>query len=234
MCIKQLRTELQANVDKEYKVGAQKYFKEEIRLYGVRSPEVKKIAARYFLQIKEKSKLEIYELCEILLKSGLSEEKKIAFNWAKKLSKNYDNSDFKIFESWLGKYVSDWADCDSLCCGAFGEFILKFPENAEKIKLLTKSKNRWFRRGAAVVLIVPNKKGLLLDFAFEIADILLLDKDDLVQKGYGWMLKEISNKHPRRVFEYVMQRRQTMPRTALRYAIEKLTPEQKKLAMQKP
>jgi 3-methyladenine DNA glycosylase AlkD len=69
--------------------------------------------------------------------------------------------------------------------------------------------------------------------SFEIADQLLLDEDDLVQKGYGWMLKEISKSEPQQVFEFVMQRKAVMPRTSLRYAIEKLSPELRQRAMEK-
>jgi len=69
--------------------------------------------------------------------------------------------------------------------------------------------------------------------AYETADILLLDGDDMVQKGYGWMLKELANRRPREVFEFVMERRSRMPRTALRYAIEKMPPAWKKQAMVK-
>jgi 3-methyladenine DNA glycosylase AlkD len=60
-----------------------------------------------------------------------------------------------------------------------------------------------------------------------------MDKEDLVQKGYGWMLKEISKNDPMVVFEFVMQRKDRMPRTALRYAIEKLSPELRQQAMRK-
>jgi 3-methyladenine DNA glycosylase AlkD len=68
---------------------------------------------------------------------------------------------------------------------------------------------------------------------FEIADILLLDKDDMVQKSYGWMLKVASNHEPMKVFECVMSNKKGMPRTALRYAIEKLSPDLRKQAMAK-
>ena len=59
------------------------------------------------------------------------------------------------------------------------------------------------------------------------------DPDDLVQKGYGWMLKEIGKHNPEPVFEFVMKRKKTMPRTALRYAIEKLDPHLQAQAMKK-
>lgn len=86
----------------------------------------------------------------------------------------------------------------------------------------------WMRRAAAVSLIVPAKRGKFLDDAFEIADLLLIDSDDIVQKGYGWLLEEASRKHQKEVFDYVMIDKKAMPRTALRYAIE-LMPEGKKV-----
>ena len=89
------------------------------------------------------------------------------------------------------------------------------------------------RRGAAVTLIVPAKKGLFLDDLFEIADILLLDKEDMVQKGYGWMLKVASQAHLQPAFEYVVKHKEVMPRTALRYAIEKMPEAMRKEAMKK-
>ena len=89
------------------------------------------------------------------------------------------------------------------------------------------------RRASSVSLIIPARKGLFLDAIFEIADNLLLDKDDLVQKGYGWMLKAASESHQQEVFDYVMKNKFKMPRTALRYAIEKMPKNLKIIAMEK-
>jgi 3-methyladenine DNA glycosylase AlkD len=89
------------------------------------------------------------------------------------------------------------------------------------------------RRAAAVSLILPARKGKFLPQIFEIADRLLKDRDDLVQKGYGWMLKEASKSHRDEVFRYVMEHRKEMPRTSLRYAIEKMPEELRRRAMEK-
>lgn len=82
-------------------------------------------------------------------------------------------------------------------------------------------------------LIIPAKKGLFLNEIFTISDRLLTDKDDMVQKGYGWMLKEASKLHQDEVYQYVLRHRRDMPRTALRYAIEKMPPELKSEAMKR-
>ena len=89
------------------------------------------------------------------------------------------------------------------------------------------------RRAAAVSLIVPAKNGRFLAEALAIADLLLTDTDDLVQKGYGWLLKEASREHTDGVFCYVMANKQQMPRTALRYAIERMPKDLKAEAMKK-
>jgi 3-methyladenine DNA glycosylase AlkD len=106
-----------------------------------------------------------------------------------------------------------------------------YPDLVNGLKKWAGSENRWVKRAAAVSLIVPAKRGRFLNDVFEIADILLRDKDDMVQKGYGWMLKVASQAHQEEVFMYVMQNKAAMPRTALRYAIEKMTPEMRRMAM---
>ena len=146
---------------------------------------------------------------------------------------NSNRADFVIFEDWLNKYIDNWAKCDTLCNHTVAAFIEKYPDYVKYLKGWTKSDNRWLRRAAAVTLILPARKGLFLNDVFEIADSLLLDKDDLVQKGYGWMLKEAGKVHQQAVFDYVMKYKAVMPRTALRYAIEKFPTDLKKRAMSK-
>ena len=110
---------------------------------------------------------------------------------------------------------------------------MKCPEVVAEVKSWAKSQNRWLKRASAVSFIVPAKRGLFLSEAFEVADVLLLDGDDLVQKGYGWLLKEESRMHQKAVFDYVVRNRRVMPRTALRYAVELMPKELRVEAMKK-
>jgi 3-methyladenine DNA glycosylase AlkD len=80
---------------------------------------------------------------------------------------------------------------------------------------------------------VPAKQGKFLRESIEIADLLLTDSDDMVRKGYGWLLKEASRKHTGEVFAYVMKNKRAMPRTALRYAIELMPKDLRAEAMMK-
>lgn len=231
--IQEIREELQNSAEEEYRQSVQRFFKEKVKLLGVRTPVLRQISQKYFKSIKEKSKQEIFTICEKLLESGWGEERGVAFDWAYRLRDKLEEKDFPLLESWLKKYVSNWGACDSLCCGALGYFIYQFPDYFSKVKKWASSKKRWERRASAVVLIYSIDQKKSLEPVFKIADILLLDEDDMVQKGYGWMLKVASNHEPKKVFEYVMRHKKEMPRTALRYAIEKLSPDLKKQAMAK-
>ncbi len=84
-----------------------------------------------------------------------------------------------------------------------------------------------------MTLILPARKWMFLEDVCEISDILLADKDDMVQKGYGWMLREASRSHQEGVFDYILKRKGEIPRTALRYAIEKMPADMRKKAMER-
>ncbi len=224
---------LKNNIDEKTVQTSQRFFKEKIISYGVKVPTVVKISKETFKLIANKPKSEILLLCEQLWQSGYLEESFVACNWSYNIRKQYEPADFQVFERWINKYVNNWASCDTLCNHTVGTCIEMYPEHIVKLKEFAKSENRWVRRAAAVSLIVPARKGKFLQDIFEIADILLLDQDDLVQKGYGWMLKVASQANQQEVFDYVMQHKVVMPRTALRYAIEKMPKEMKRKAMEK-
>jgi 3-methyladenine DNA glycosylase AlkD len=194
---------------------------------------VTRLGKQYFKLIKDREKQDIFDLCEELWQSGYMEESFIACHWSYYIRKQYQPDDFAVFEKWVDQYVTNWASCDTLCNHTVGAFVEMYPEYLSELKRWAKSTNRWMRRASAVTLIIPAKQGKFLSDIFDIADILLLDKDDLVQKGYGWMLKEASRTHQQEVFDYVVKNKKVMPRTALRYAIEKMPPELRKTAMQK-
>jgi 3-methyladenine DNA glycosylase AlkD len=194
---------------------------------------VRRISSQRFREVKHLDRERLFALCEELLESRNWPERVVAFDWAFRCRKRFEESDFATFERWLNAYVDGWGSCDNFCTHAFGSLILQYPALIPDVMEWTGSDNRWLRRAAAVVMIYSARMGEHLDAAFQIADRPLIDGDDMVQKGYGWMLKEVSKCDPTRVFNYVMTHKDTMPRTALRYAIEKLDPELHKKAMEK-
>ncbi len=233
MIIEKIRAEIRKNADEKTRIQGERFFKENVRIYGLKSTQTQQIGKDYYGTLPDKSKANVFTLCEKLWQSGYMEESFIACNWSYNVRKEYEPADFRVFERWVNKYINNWASCDTLCNHTVGTFIEMYPSYLKELKRWAKSDNRWVKRASAVSLIVPARKGMFLDDIFEIAGILHSDSDDMVQKGYGWMLKVASQSHQKEVFDYVMSRKKTMPRTALRYAIEKMPPELKAKAMAK-
>jgi 3-methyladenine DNA glycosylase AlkD len=231
--INKIREVLIKNADEKTRLSGERFFKEDVKLYGIKSADVSRISKEHYKNITDKSKSQIFSLCNELWKSGYMEESFVACNWAYNVRKQFEPDDFDIFEKWVSTYVGNWASCDTLCNHTVGTFVEMYPEYLSGLKKWAQSKNRWVKRASAVSLILPARRGKFLEDIFIIADILHSDKDDMVQKGYGWMLKAASEAHQKDVFNYVMRKKSTMPRTSLRYAIEKLPPELKAQAMAK-
>jgi 3-methyladenine DNA glycosylase AlkD len=231
--LSQIRKDLKAATDQKTQKSFQRFFKEQVKFYGVKTEVVGKIAKKYWPRIKTFDKQAIFGLCEELYRSDYTEEAFIVAFWLPNYTDNLEPSDLATFKRWIELYINNWAKCDGFCNHTIGDLIQKYPEILGEVKSWAKSENRWLKRASAVSLIVPAKKGLFLQDALEICDLLLTDGDDMVQKGYGWLLKEESRKHQKKVFDYVVMNRKVMPRTALRYAIELMPKELKAEAMKK-
>ena len=231
--IDDIRLELIRNSDEKTKISGERFFKEAVKLYGLRSSDLVRISKFHFKALEDSNKSHVFSFCEELWKSGYMEESFVACNWSYLVHKQYIPADFDIFDKWVNLYITNWAACDTLCNHTVGTLVEMYPELISGLKSWAKSENRWVKRASAVSLIIPARKGMFLNDIFEIADILHSDKDDMVQKGYGWMLKAASQAHQKEVFNYVMSKKTTMPRTSLRYAIEKMPAELKAQAMEK-
>jgi len=231
--LEQIRTDLKAATDLKTQESFRRFFKEQVKYYGVKTETVGKIAKKYWPQVKDFGKQAIFGLCEELYGSDYTEEAFIVAFWLPNYLDHLEPNDLATFKRWIECYINNWAKCDGFCNHTIGDLIQKYPQTIGEVKSWAKSKKRWLKRASAVSLIVPAKKGLFLKDAFEICDTMLADGDDMVQKGYGWLLKEESRVHRKEVFEYVVGNRLIMPRTALRYAIELMPKELKAEAMKR-
>jgi 3-methyladenine DNA glycosylase AlkD len=231
--LKKLEKEIEAVDRSENRINYQRFFKEKLQFpEGLKVPVLRKISKIVFKEIRSRRKEEIFRICDELLASQRQYSRFFAFTWAGNLEKRYEKQDLVLFERWLKDHVNSWASCDHLC-GSLGMLLIRFPELSSERALWAKSRNMWMRRASAVALIIPVRKGLLLDDVFKTAEVLLQDEEDLVQKGYGWMLKEAGNHFFEEVHDFVMAHKEMMPRTALRYAIEKWPQDKRREAMKK-
>lgn len=229
--MQKIRLKLMKLAEADYRDGERKYFKEPVKNLGVRVPQRRQVANYFWPEVKKLSKEEIFELAESMFKNRYNDYATIASSWVYRIRKEYKIQDFKVMESWINKYLDNWAKVDDFCNHAMAALIDKYPQLLKGVKKWTRSKNRWVKRAGAVSLVIPARKGRYLKDVLEIAEKLMMDGDDMVQKGYGWMLKAASEAYQKEVFEFVVKNQSKMPRTALRYAIEKMPKKLKKKAM---
>lgn len=99
--VREVREFLAAHADATAAESARRFFKEEIRTYGVKSAQVKKIAKSIFKRLDHLPKRDVWTLCEELWRSGFLEESGVACEWAYALRKSYQPPDFAVFERWV-------------------------------------------------------------------------------------------------------------------------------------
>ncbi len=190
------------------------------------------VAKKYKKEISDLDISEIYSLCESLLNKRTRAATIIAYEIVFYSRKKFDKNTFTVFEKWLYEYIEDWWDCDDFMTHAFQYLLMEYPGNLSRINKWITHEKFAVRRSAAVILIVPARKGLLEEkIVFNICNLLIDDPHYLVQKGYGWLLKESCKKYHDAVVKFLENNVSRISRTAFRYALEKLPKDEKERLM---
>ncbi|MBQ2150506.1 MAG: DNA alkylation repair protein, partial [Bacteroidales bacterium] len=125
--------------------------------------------------------------------------------------------------------INNWDLVDLSCYPLLGEWLLD-KDRAVLYDLARNGKTVWEQRIGIVSTMAFIRKGQLTD-TFAIADILLDHPHDLIQKAVGWMLREAGKRDKAALVAWLESRCRKMPRTMLRYAIEKFPPEERERFM---
>jgi 3-methyladenine DNA glycosylase AlkD len=137
-----------------------------------------------------------------------------------KFSKNNDNDKKKIYDFYLKNtaYINNWDLVDLSAYKIVGPYLET--RSRKPLYKLAKSKSLWERRISILSLFHMIKNNDFKD-ALEISELLLNNKEDLMHKAVGWMLREIGNRNRKTEEVFLKKHYKEMPRTMLRYAIEK-------------
>jgi hypothetical protein len=132
----------------------------------------------------------------------------------------------EFYELYMRRHdrINNWDLVDLGCLHMTGSYLFNRPHDI--LYKLARSKNIWERRTAILSTCYFIRKGELED-TFKIAELLVNDKEDLVHKATGWMLRFAGDKDPKKLLAFLDRYAATMPRTLLRYAIEKLSKKQR-------
>ena len=201
-----------------FKTGPGEYGEGDIFI-GIRVPELRKLA-------KEYHDLPIEEI-ENLLQSQIHEERLLAlFILVGVFSKADDAMRKSLYELYLKntKFINNWDLVDASAEHIIGAYLMD--KSKKPLYLLAQSKNMWERRISIMATFYFIKQHEFSE-TLKIAKILLLDREDLIHKAVGWMLREIGKRHQKTEEFFLKAHYNRMPRTMLRYAIEKF-PETKR------
>ena len=205
-------------LQKFFKTGKGEYAEGDVFL-GIIVPVQRQIARKF----KYLSYQELYEL----ITSQYHEERLIALLILIERFKKADEAERKIIVTFYidnRKGINNWDLVDLSAPKILGEYLLD--KNKNILFRFAKSNDLWEKRIAVLSTLTFIKKNVL-DDSLKIYEILLNDKHDLIHKAVGWMLRELGKVHLQKEEEFLKKNYKIMPRTMLRYAIEKF-PEKKR------
>ena len=205
-----------------FKTGPGQYSEGDVFI-GVAVPDSKEIAKKF-------GDLALVEIKELLY-SGVHEERIVALLiLVKRYGRALAGEKEEIFEFYLSNSsrINNWDLVDLSAPSILGAHLLD--SERKRLYSLAKSDNMWERRMAIVATLHFIRKNDFSD-TFKIAEMLLHDSHDLIHKATGWMLREVGKKDPVAEEAFVAKHCQSMPRTMLRYAIEKFPASKKRRYM---
>ena len=224
----QLRRALKLGGSDEHAAGVQWFFKNKIQSHGWYTGDLRRAVRRFRREILRENDFDfLVEVADNLFSGTVLEEKIAAVFLLEKLDAQFGDREFRMFEAWLDR-IGSWADHDALVHYLMAPAVVAKPERVKDVFRWAKSPDRWHRRAACVALIRGARAKMFYPEIVKLADLLLADSDDMVQKGLGWLLRETAKFDAKRTVLYLMKIRGRAPRLVLRTACETLPAKVKK------
>jgi 3-methyladenine DNA glycosylase AlkD len=224
------RAALKAKADPVRARGAERYFKETIKSYGVKAADIHALAAELHAEVKATwTFADAFALCDILVRDAELEAKAVGTLILSRFKRTFPPALFGRVKGWLASdRLDNWASVDTFCTEGMGAFLERYPAYVERIKAWTAHPNRWVKRASLVSFIKLARKPGFLPAIYEIAASVFPVDDDLVQKANGWLLREAGKADASRLERFLLEHGAAIPRTTLRYAIERFPPARRK------
>lgn len=205
-----------------FKTGPGQYGEGD-RFLGVTVPQIREVVRKY-------RKTSTFDDIAHLLANEYHEIRAAGVLLLSELAKKDLRSSYEFYLAHTER-INNWDLVDLSAPGIVGEFLLQYPEETDILHRLANSDSLWERRIAMVATFAHIRAGKS-DIPLQIAHLLLKDSHDLIHKATGWMLREVGKRCGEEILEsFLDQHISHMPRTALRYAIERLPEERRKYWM---
>jgi 3-methyladenine DNA glycosylase AlkD len=218
--------------DSRVAAGLQAYFKDgdRVAFYGLKTPALRAIERELFACVDGSWRLEEgVAYCALMLEQPQLEAKGLGLLLLARFKRQFGSGLLATAKRWLSAgHCANWATTDALCSLVIAEVLRRFPGCIGTLPAWTQSRHLWVRRAAAVSLTSFARRGQALDEAYCVVSSLLGDREDLIHKACGWLLREAGKTDAARLERFLLDNGARVPRTTLRYAIERLPPPRRK------
>jgi 3-methyladenine DNA glycosylase AlkD len=206
---------------------ASRYFRGTSRLgfYNVGTGRVRALAREIVAGHREWSVDAALAFADLLIADRYLEVKGVAIEVLARFRRQFQPTYLRAWKRWLASdFADNWATTDGICGMLIGPLLVAHPELVPRLASWARDRNLWVRRAAIVALIPPLRKHDVLEQVYATARMLHDDQADLIQKAVGWALREAGKVDPQRLERYLRANGRQIPRTTIRYAIERFAP----------
>ena len=208
------------------------YFKphERVRVIGVRTPRVREILADAYERVRGRWTLrDAVTFAELCVKRRELEIRGVGTALLGRFASAYEACLLHRVRRWVAAgHLDNWASVDSMAGNVVAPLLERFPGLVPELTGWHASPNMWLRRMSIVPLVPFARHGRWLDEAYRTVEALLGDREDLMHKAMGWLLREAGKSDPARLERFLLAHGAAVPRTTLRYAIERFPPPKRK------
>lgn len=224
---------LREGADPDRAASFQRYFKEPIAAYGLPNAPLKEWRLAFFARVTPHWTLpDAIAFCDLMVEDPHLEARAVGFRMVADFVDDAGPELLDEAHRWLEEACGNWGLVDNLAPSMVSPLVRKYPKLVKDVKRWTASENQWVRRGAPVAFVSLVDDPKLRRHAYDIATKLLDDDEDLIHKAVGWMLREAGKVDRDELEAYLLEKGPRVPRTALRYAIEKFPKEDRKRIME--
>ncbi len=207
---------------------AARYFRGDhgLRFYNVGTARMRALAAEIARANRATWTIaDAQALADALIVDPFLETKSIGIEVVARYRRAFTPACLPKWKRWLvDGHSSNWATTDAICGSLIGPLLVAFPSVAPRLRTWSRDRSLWVRRASVVGLIPLARRGEALDVLYANAFALHADREDLIQKAVGWALREAGKADGVRLERYLRKHGPRIPRTTVRYAIERFAP----------
>ena len=211
----------------------QRYFKEPVTMLGVGTQPFRKVIKEQTASLKNTWTLQqAMACCDRLMQEKELELRGAGHTILGAFAKQFTLELTAPAQTWLEQRLDNWALVDGFCSNVTSPLLQTCPDFAKTLSQWSQTESLWVRRAALVTLVPFARRGEYLVQAYDLVQEHFGDSEDLMHKAMGWLLREAGKTDMKRLSRHLLKHGPAIPRTTVRYAIERFPTVERKLLLE--